>query len=259
MSASDDDSVVLPAEDDVGPILPTRYATFTSRFRAALIDTFLVAVAVVLIVVLGDAAANVPGSGRVALLLLFGLAFLYEPLFVWRRGATIGHARKNLVVIAEATGRPPGFGRAFARFLVKAVCGLPSFVTMAFSRKHQTIHDWLTRTTVRLAPSADVAEHDYHLDVPDEPDLALPSRPRRAAIVILYLVALFVIYGVVLSIVDPAGCVRAHDCGAGTKFMIDIVALAWLTASVGVVIGGWKGMLVGARRGLHADPGVSIA
>ena len=90
-------------------------------------------------------------AAHIAWLLMFGLFFVYEPLFIWRRAATIGHA-KNHLVVADATGRTPGLGQAFARYFIKLVLGLPSFVTMALSRKHQAVHDVLTRTTVQLSP-----------------------------------------------------------------------------------------------------------
>jgi len=143
---------------------PARYATFTSRCRALLIDTAVVAGVNIALLALGEFGESVPGSDRIVLLLVVGIVFLYEPLFICLRGATIGHAAKHLRVISMTTGEPPSFLQALARYLIKMSLGLPSFVTMVFSRRHQAVHDMLTQTTVQLSLSADADVDDYHLE-----------------------------------------------------------------------------------------------
>ena len=81
-----------------------------------------------------------PGSGRVLVVLFYGLIFLYEPLLVWGFGATIGQrARTGLRVVDDATGGNPPFWRAFVRFVLKTVLGLPSGIAIAFTRRHQAL------------------------------------------------------------------------------------------------------------------------
>src|SRR5215468_10969636 len=96
-----------------------RYATFTGRVRALLIDTSLVTAVAVATLIVTDALDAMPGIGRVAWLVLFLALFLYEPLFIWRRGATIGHARNHLIVTDVDSAEPPGFLRALCRYLIK--------------------------------------------------------------------------------------------------------------------------------------------
>lgn len=237
---------ILPSDESPDP--PTRYATFTSRMRAALIDTFVVATALVAIFMIGDAAADVPGSGRVAVLLIFGLALLYEPLLVWRRGATIGHRRNHLMVVSEATGRSPGLARAFLRYLVKAIFGIVSFGTMPLSRRHQAVHDWVTRTTVRVAPGAEELVEEFHLELSDGPDELSPSRSRRALVGLAYLIALLVANGIAVSIVDPERCARARSCDGATTLMLRALGVTWIALSCATIIAAWKGLLWGARR-----------
>ena len=229
--------------------LPTRYATFTRRFRAVLVDNAVVLGGIAFIAIASEATDRVPGSGRVVWLLMFGIAFLYEPLFIWRRGATIGHAMNHLTVVADGTGRPPGLARAFARYAIKLVLGLPSFVTMAVSRKHQAVHDWLTRTTVQLAPTADLELIDFHLERTAESPTPPPSRSRRTVVALGYVLLLFVAYGVVLSAVDPNGCVLEHTCSASMRTVAHGVTLVWFVVSLASIVATWKELLPGARRG----------
>lgn len=228
--------------------LPTRYATFTGRVRAAVTDIILISVTLVVTVMLGDAAERVPGSGRVAVAVIFALLFLYEPLFVWRRGATIGHGKNHLIVISERTGRPPGPGRAFVRYLIKVIFGIPSFVTIPLSRRHQAVHDWATRTTVRVAPGAEGLVDGFLIERVDDADVVLPSRSRRMFVALAYLIALFLAYGISLAVVDRRGCIRAQNCSPGTSLLIQVIAVGWFALSILTIAATWRGLLWGARR-----------
>ena len=229
-------------------IAPPRYATFTRRFRAVVVDTAVVSGALVLLLIVGGFADNVPGSGRIVLVLMVGLVFLYEPIFVWRRGATIGHAANNLRVLADRTGRPPGLARSFIRYVIKLVLGLPSFITMAFTRRHQAVHDVLTRTTVQPTSIAGVEEHDFHLERVQSPEVVLPSRLRRVSVMIAYLVGVFLIYGVILVALDPENCAQQQSCTGSKRVVVAGIWFAWLAISIAIVVAAWKGLLLGARQ-----------
>ena len=242
----------------VDAAMPTRYATFTGRVRALLVDTCIVAVGLIVVVVGSDLAEGIPGSGRVAWLAMFALVFLYEPVLIWRRGATIGHARNHLRVVRVETGRTPGLLRAFARFVTKVVLGLPSFVTMAFTRKHQAVHDWLTRTVVEVTPDADPDVAPFYVERQDDPDEMLPSVPRRLAIVVAYLFGIVVVYAIIESMIDPGGCASARSCVGGQRIAVQLLTLAWLAISFAAIVAGWKGSLPGARRiPIPSDPPVA--
>ncbi len=235
-----------PMTDD--EIASPRYATFTRRFRAVLVDSAVVSAACVLLLIVGGFADDVPGSGRIVLALMGGLVFLYEPIFIWRRGATIGHAANNLRVLSDRTGRPPGLARSFIRYIIKLVLGLLSFITMAFTRRHQAVHDVLTRTTVQRTSIGEVEEYDFHLERVQSPEVVLPSRLRRVSVMIAYLVGAFLIYGVVLVVVDPEECAGHQSCTGSTRVVVEGIALAWLTISIAIVVAAWKGLLLGARQ-----------
>jgi uncharacterized RDD family membrane protein YckC len=234
---------------DVAATEPVRYATFTGRCRALVTDLIIVSVGMVVILIVGDLAENVPGSGRIAWFGMFGLFFLYEPLLIWRRGATIGHARNQLRVVVTATGQPPGLLRSFARYFSKAILGLPSFVTMALTPKHQAVHDWLTQTTVQVSPDTDADEVEFHLERSPEQETLLPSRWRRALVMLAYLVGVYVLFVIVLVVIASGSCASdVGTCTGGRRVAVQLASFAWLAISLAAIVSAWKGLLPGARR-----------
>jgi uncharacterized RDD family membrane protein YckC len=219
------------------------YAAFGRRLWAVALDAVVVGFGIVAIAIVGDFTRNVPGSGRVLVILLYALIFLYEPLLVWGFGATIGQRAANLRVVDDATGGNPPFWRAFVRFVLKTVLGLPSFIAMAFTRRHQALHDKLTHTTVQIRNLDRAVEGDYHAErVQDAPDPGMPSPLRRIVIIVLYSAGLFLV-GIV-EVVLFVALFRARDL----EVLYGLFALFWIAGTLWVVIEGWQGLLFGARR-----------
>jgi uncharacterized RDD family membrane protein YckC len=224
-----------------------RYATFTRRFRALVVDVAIIMGVVAALVVLGTIAENLPGFGRVAWAVMFSAVFLYEPLFVWRRVATIGHARSQLTVVDARSGGHPALWQAFARYFAKGLLGIPSFVTMALTRKHQAVHDLLTKTTVQIRADVPLATGEFHRERGTEAAPGLPSKRRRSAIMVAYLFGLLVLYGALLTASDPQGCIRDQSCPTKIRLLTDAITIAWMMASLATIIAAWKGYLLGAR------------
>jgi hypothetical protein len=64
---------------DPGPL----FASFAARVRAWLIDLAILAAILIVVIILGGFAKDVPGSGRVLLATLIAVPLLYEP--IWAR------------------------------------------------------------------------------------------------------------------------------------------------------------------------------
>lgn len=223
------------------------YASFGARLRALVVDAAVVVAAIVALVVASEAARDVPGSGRVFVALVFALALLYEPVQVWRYGATIGHRSANIRVVADVSGGNPGFGRALSRFLIKSVLGIASFVAMALTRRHQAVHDSVTRTTVQIRDIGRARATDFAFERAVDPTLQLPSRSRRAIVVLLYLVGAFVAMSFVMGASVPQDCLDEVACTAGEALAANVISAAWLAVTVVLIIAGWRGRLWGAR------------
>lgn len=212
-----------------------------------LLDAVIIMVCITGLLILSSIASDVPGSGR---LLVFGtvaLLVFYEPLMVWRFGATIGHQRNNLRVVADATGENPGPLRALARYLVKTVLGLFSFATMALTVRHQAVHDRLTGTTVQIRDMAQAKPGDLEWERAPLPVVGMPSRLRRSVVISIYELVILAVLGTLQTIAVSEQCAFKEICSAGEKLLSGIISLVWMGAAVALLIYGWRARLLGAR------------
>ncbi len=239
---------------EVLPQEPVVYGSFLVRFRALVLDT-AVLIGGLLIIVFGVALLpDIPGVGRAAVVSIGALALLYEPVMVSRFGATLGHRWSNLRVVSERTGANPTFGAAFLRFLVKGVLGLPSFIVMALTRRHQAVHDRIAGTTVRIQDIARARITDVAWERSDA-ELAppgLPSRMRRALVTVAYALLTLAVTSWVTTLVASGECLASDVCTTGESVRVDIAGIAWFALTALCVIAGWRGRLWGARAGARA-------
>jgi len=227
--------------------VPPAFGTFLRRFQALLWDTGVVMIAIVATGILGTAASRIPGAGLAMLILMLAEVLLYEPIMVAYSGATLGHRRLNLRVVDESTGENPSFMRALLRYLVKLMLGLPSFAAMALTRRHQAIHDRISRTTVRIRDMSIAEPHHWVLERPPVDEESIPSRMRRIVIIVVYLFGLMVLLGLILNAAVSPACVDFKQCTRAEQWMKTVFGFAWMGASIACVIAGWRGRLPGAR------------
>jgi hypothetical protein len=132
-----------------------------------------------------------------------------------------------------------------ARTLVKSVLGIYSFITMGTTLCDQALHDVLTRSTVRIRNLARAKEFHYRAE---RTISGVPSRTRRASVIILYLIVLYVLVGVAGAFL-PAGCFTRGVCSAAAHVWTYTLLLTWVGLSVLCIIYGWRGRLYGCRVG----------
>jgi uncharacterized RDD family membrane protein YckC len=221
-----------------------------------LIDAAITLGVFVVLMVVASLAENVPRTGGLFLALVFGWALLYEPLQVWRFGGTIGHRRANIRVVSDRTGGAPSFPASFGRFLVKAVLGLPSFISMAFTRRHQSIHDLLTGTTVQLRDLSIASGDDYLLErAPERVTIAIPATPlRRILVTVLYIVGAYFLSGVLSLFLVSEPCLSRSECSSIDNSNSRLVGFLLLASVVTIAIQGWRGRLFGARSQIAVAP-----
>jgi uncharacterized RDD family membrane protein YckC len=223
------------------------YARFTRRLHALALDAILYSTALVFMVL----AAPVVEGSAIRERLFFGVVFvsmvLYEPILVVTAGGTLGHRWANLKVVDRKSGANLGILRALVRFLVKALIGWLSFVTMAFTRRHQAIHDLVTGSFVYVRDPSVAAPTHY-----------VPERPP-VNVTVLRRVTMIIVYNVVLSILF-LGAVAATEsfisercwledvCTSTDSIITGAVGLAWLVLIVVTIALGWRGHLPGARK-----------
>jgi uncharacterized RDD family membrane protein YckC len=228
-----------------------RYARFSRRLRAVFIDW-----ALTLAVVFGALfIASAMRNDDVSLFLgvaVITIVILYEPVLVSRAGGTIGHYLTNLRIVDNATGGNVSFLKATARLVVKTVLGLYSFLSMAFTRRNQAVHDFVTGSTVQVrdltkaAPGQFIAERIKVV----RPDM--PSVARRIAVTFAYLLVTAVVYlgleqWAVQSDAISMHCLDTDVCTTTENVLTWALGGGTLVAFVAFPILGWQAKLPGAR------------
>ena len=72
----------------------------------------------------------------------------------------------NLRVADNRTQGNVSLHKALTRFVLKALLGVFSFLTMNFSRRHQALHDIVTNSSVRIRDAAKARPEHYTLGRP---------------------------------------------------------------------------------------------
>ena len=230
-----------------------KYARFTRRLQAVMIDS--IAMSLLLVVALLLAVAFESNNiGRALGFSVAAILLLYEPILVSLTGSTLGHFATNLRVIDDNTHKNLSFPKAIARTVIKTGLGLYSFITMAFTRRHQSMHDILTGSTVQIRDPSKARPYHYTSARSAVEHLALPSSPRRIAVILIYVLALTTVlfYGLDLVLrrttALSAACLDHDTCSIRETVFLYGIPLAWFVLVALCVIQGWRGQLWGARR-----------
>ncbi|MDD3775719.1 MAG: RDD family protein [Sulfurovaceae bacterium] len=127
-----------------------RYATKLTKFKAFLIDNFMLLMPIMYVVfylIMGGRSGFAEHKlyGWIAIFLPL---ILLQAIFFYRSGQTPGYKAYNIKLIDETTGEKPGFGI----ILFRNFCALLSFFTifgwmmMFFRKDHKSLHDLLSNT-----------------------------------------------------------------------------------------------------------------
>jgi hypothetical protein len=117
---------------------------------------------------------------------------------------------------------------------------------MGATRRNQALHDLPFGTTVQIANSSLAKERDFITERPEVTAGRLPSRTRRVVVIAGYLILFAFLVGPIMSLGASSDCVDFNRCAPGERLWTDIVATAWVAASIAVGIFGWKARLFGA-------------
>jgi uncharacterized RDD family membrane protein YckC len=160
---------------------PQLYARLPPRLQAFVRD-MLVYIAITVIFLVVATLFPIQGVMTQTLVVAWLLALvLYEPLFVARAGGTIGHLSLNLRVVTASDLGPVSFPRAIVRAIVKAAVGIPVFLAVYFTAKHQGFHDLVAGTVVVPRDSSDIRSEWFAAERRRELGSAA-CRPRRGRV-----------------------------------------------------------------------------
>jgi uncharacterized RDD family membrane protein YckC len=223
------------------------YARFATRIKALLVDIVVVIGGVIAVGMFAAVLPQTTTRGVLLVVLMLSLVFLYEPLLVWRFGATVGHRAMNLRVVTDGTNANPDFGRALLRFWIKGLLGPLSFFTMALTRRHQAVHDRATSTTVQMRDMTVASPSDFVLEREIVESPGMPSKARRILVIVAYALGLFVATVITWGSFLSDTCALENRCSPGEELASNLLGLVLTGVLAVLIIFGWRGQLWGAR------------
>jgi uncharacterized RDD family membrane protein YckC len=124
------------------------YPRLLRRVRAIIIDEIVLLIALAawwLALGIADVALGLKLGSLIAVFLAV------DPALVAMTGGTIGHHVMGLRVRVAHANAKAGFARATLRAIVRYALGAVSLIFVLVTRRHQAIHDYVSRTVVVLA------------------------------------------------------------------------------------------------------------
>jgi hypothetical protein len=229
-----------------------KYARFARRLRGLALDFILFLVLMVCALQIAVAFNQNDLARVLGFSLVIGF-FLYEPLLVSLFGGTVGHYLSNIKVVDDRTNGNVSFLKAVGRVVIKTILGWYSFISMVATRRHQAVHDLLTRSTVQIRDPSIARGGGFAIERVELSSSGMPSVPRRIAIIVLYLLLVFVaamllFFALVLVGLISDECLRREDwCSRTDNLVISGLGLCMLIVLVLCLGFGWRGRLWGAR------------
>jgi uncharacterized RDD family membrane protein YckC len=247
----------MSSATEVSQMPAPKYARFSRRLRAMLIDLIITSIVMFGAVLLAVSVGN-DNLSRTLGILAVAVLMLYEPILVSRMGGTLGHYFANLRVVDANSGANIGIARACVRVVIKAVLGLYSFVILAATRRNQAVHDLLTRSTVQIRDPTKALPGQYIAERTELAAASLPSRSRRIAVTCAYLLPTMIVYlFFVGNFVAPGAisyaCLERNFCSSGERMFSLVIGVGLLGLCAVCITLGWRGRLVGARGALAED------
>lgn len=123
------------------------YPGVATRVKAVICDSVLLIILMIVTATLFDRFENVPDFARaIAFVFIF---LLYDPLFTSLFGGTLGHMLMGIrVKRASNQNKNIGFPLAIIRYLLKALLGWISLLTVSGNKSAKAIHDIVVKSIV---------------------------------------------------------------------------------------------------------------
>jgi uncharacterized RDD family membrane protein YckC len=233
---------------------PQVYARATPRLKALVRDLMVQGTILLGLVVPYAILENQQLLGILAPAFLAAFVF-YEPVLVAVRGATLGHQSMNLRVVRASDLGRVSFPRALLRTCVKAVFGIPAFIAMYFTVRHQALHDLAAGTVVIPYDSRVVRREWFDPARPEDSEVTLPGAFQRLLVILVHWGVLFVLTAIAafaLAVVVVSDCYdKPQPCSSTANVLLNILLLMATAAFIGIGVAGWRGWLWGAQRKLR--------
>lgn len=230
------------------------YPVLFLRIKAMMIDS--VAYTVLLFVMVLLAIDLEIDNSIIQTSFILAPVMLFEPISVWITGGSIGHHLAGIRVINKNTGENLFVLNGIVRFVAKFLLGVLSLISMLVTKRHQTIHDFVSMSVVVFKNEESVSPN-HRLE---ERELTYtgtkPSFGRRLVVAIAYSVISIICLSLILYLLISPSCININRCTEIERLRIRVGGWIWVTSAVFFVLMSLFSKLPGAYykgKGLSAS------
>ncbi len=218
------------------------YPALTLRVRAAMWDGLLYGIMLYLLSLPIGLLPEQQTALRAALVV--GPVALFEPLMLALTGGTLGHHFFGIKVVrADGEGNLPLL-RAFLRFCVRFIVGIPSLLFMLATRRRQAAHDVIVESLVLFKDPSRAKPHDIASEIAfGDP----PSALRKLAVFALYVFPVLFVFSSAFGILVSPGCLQRNLCSDGETLAIIFTAMAFSLIMFALAVLALRAKLPGLR------------
>lgn len=226
---------------------PIPYTKLHRRIKALLIDGIVLAISL-FATIFSVTAIGLP-SPLIESIVILAVTISIEPLFISFTGASIGHRIAGLRVRHSTEDKNLNLLLSYLRFIIKLPLGTLSLVSVLTTRKHQALHDLISRSiVVHQAPEQLASHHIVDERIDNTRDFIFPSKTKRCILITVYLFCALFALTTISSLLLNDACLNYAHCSSFDNLVQMLLPIAFWACLFSIVGFGWQGYLYGARK-----------
>ncbi len=233
------------------------YTRISRRIKAFLIDiialTFIFFLTLFLITQIN---ITNPTIESLIIILLVGSI---EPLCVSITGSSIGHHLVGLKVRQVNADSKLNISQSYLRFLAKLPFGLLSFISVLTTRKHQALHDLISRSIVVHKNCTTVLPYEIISErILDTENYIYPSGLKRVLVTLGHFILFYALYMAAFLFLINSQCLHGKYCSnVDSSLALLFSGIFWI--GLFVIVGlGWQARLFGCRKKLRVENALDL-
>ena len=184
-------------------------------------------------------------SSYLKILIVASPLILFEPMWLWLSGSTVGQHMVGIKVAHNETHKNLFIINAVVRYLAKILLGVYSLLTMIVTKRRQSFHDVISNSVVLFKDEASAPQR-YRIQENIRDSGTKPSILRRLMIIVIYMILVLVIFNWVAILVAPQSCWDDGVCTESQTMRVVIASVMMIVSLLVVVVLGFMSKLPGA-------------
>lgn len=185
----------------------------------------------------------------IKVVIFFAPLVVLEPVMVSVTGGTIGHHITGIRVKSSSRDENINIILATFRTTIKFVFGWLSLIFVLITRRHQAIHDFISRSVVVNKNASRLPAYELLSErVIEQAGYFYPAMIRRVIVIIAYFIFIFAVLSLLNSVFLSVNCLERNICNQYERLGQNIVGVLMVIFALLILIFGWKARLYGCRR-----------